>query len=143
LGGKFVVLRASDQEFIFGDGFLHNFSSLDHPMHARCLIPITPEIAVFYTRPRAYRTFPKLLVLNLTQEEVAVVNLTVQIYSLRYLFFRSIYPVIDEVFRQGLRLEFQYHEHPLIEGLQHAASQTYFGADNDFCLQSAGEALQR
>ncbi|MEA2893319.1 MAG: hypothetical protein QOI05_4112 [Bradyrhizobium sp.] len=132
LGGKFVVLLGGDQEFVFGDGFLHNFSSLNHPMHPRCLIPLTPEIAVFYTRPRSYRAYPKLLVANLISDEVSFVNLTLQVYAQRYLFFRSIHPVIDEVFRQNVHLEFQYHKHPWIEQLEHAAAETYFGPDNEF-----------
>ena len=132
MGGKFVVLKAGEQEFIFGDGFLHNFSSLDQPIQARCLIPLTPEIAVFYTLPRTYRTYPKGLIVNLTPDEVTFVNRTVQIYARRYIFFRSIHPVIDEAFRKNMHMELEYHAHPWIEELDYAAGQTYFGSDNDF-----------
>jgi hypothetical protein len=131
-GGKFVVLKAGEREFIFGDGFLHNFASLDQPMQPCCLIPLTPDVAVFHTRPRSYRTYPKGLVVNLTADEVAFVNRTVQVYAQRYIFFRSMSPVIDDAFRQNLHLEFEYHAHPWIERLEYAAGQTYFGADIDF-----------
>lgn len=73
-----MVLFSGQQEFILGDGFLHNFSSADRPLARRCLVPLTPEIAVFYTRP-----LPKGLVPKLAPEEVAFVNRTVQIYTNR------------------------------------------------------------
>jgi hypothetical protein len=51
MGGKFVVLKAGEQEFIFGDGFLHNFSSLEQPMQARCLIPDARDRCILYAAP--------------------------------------------------------------------------------------------
>jgi len=127
--GKFVVLHAGKQEFIFGDGFLHSFYGLDPPMNPRCLIPLTPEIAVFYSRPSSYRSYPKLLTLNLAPDEVVFVNRTVQVYSQRYIFFRGIRPPIDDAFKRNLHLEFEYNQYPWIEHLQHAAAETYFGSD--------------
>jgi hypothetical protein len=95
-------------------------------MHPRCLVPITPEIAVFYTNPRSYRVIPDLLTLTLAPEEVTFVNRTVQIYSKEYLFFKEIHPVLDVAFLANLYLEFKYHEHPWIEDLQNAACETFF-----------------
>jgi hypothetical protein len=46
--GKFVVMRATEGEFIFGDGFFHTISSaVDEPLTPKCVIPLTPELAVF------------------------------------------------------------------------------------------------
>lgn len=69
---------------------------------------------------------------NLTPDDVAFVNRTVQIYAQRYIFFRNIRPVIDDAFRQNMHMEFEYHAHPRIDELDYAAGQTYFGSDNDF-----------
>lgn len=49
--GKFAVLLSGEGEFVFGDGFLHNFSSANRPLNPRCLVPITPQIAIFYASP--------------------------------------------------------------------------------------------
>lgn len=131
-GGKFVVLFSGQQEFIFGDGFLHNFSSAHRPLAPRCLVPLTPEIAIFYTRPMQYGTYPKGLVLNLVPEEVAFVNRTVQVYANRFVFFRSIHPVVDEVFGQCQHLEFKYHQHPWLDDLERVVAETHFGTDAEF-----------
>jgi hypothetical protein len=138
-GGKCVVLHSGDQEFIFGDGFLHNFYGLDQPMNARCLIPLTPTMAVFFCRPNSYRSYPKLLSLNLTADEVDFVNRTVQTYSQRYLFSRITAPAIDDAFKQAVHLEFEYNQHPWLEQLEHAVAATYFGPGRDF---SAGPAKE-
>jgi hypothetical protein len=122
------VLHAGSEEFIFGDGFLHSFTGIDHPMHARCLIPLTPALAVFYSKPTSYRSYPRILAMNLRPDEVAFVNQTIQIYSQRYLFFRTQKPLLDVAFKQGVHLEFEYHQHPWIEQLQHAVAETYFAS---------------
>ncbi|WP_082585077.1 DUF4238 domain-containing protein [Caulobacter sp. Root655] len=131
-GGKFAVLLSGESEFIYGDGFLHSFSTADRPHSPRCLIPLTPNIAILYTRPNRYRSYPQAFVVNLKPEEVASVNWTVQVYSKRFIFFREIYPVIDDAFRRGEHLEVEYHKHPWVEGLQEAIGNTFFGNDRQF-----------
>lgn len=129
-GGKFAVLLAGEQEFIFGDGFMHNVASVTGPIHSPSfLLPLTPEIAVFYTRPSSYRSYPKAFVMNLTSEEVAFVNLTVQVYSARHLFFREIYPVIDDAFTRGEHLQFEYHRHTWTTALGETMANAYFEKD--------------
>lgn len=126
--GKLAVLLSGESEFIFGDGFLHNVSSANNPPHnLRCLIPLTPEIAILYTCPGQYRTRPRAFVMNLTPQEVSFVNLTVQIYAKQYLFFREIYPVLSEEFTCGEHRTFQYHKHEWIDGLEVVMANHYFG----------------
>jgi len=139
-GGKFVVLHSGAQEFVFGDGFLHNFSSADRPLAPRCLVPLTPEIAVFYVRPMKYRTFPSGFALNLMPEEVAVINRTVQIYSARFVFFREIYPIVDETFGRGEHLEATYHTYPWLDDLERTMSEAYFGNASEIGTAAEGQA---
>jgi len=130
--GKFGVLLSGDQEFIFGDGFLHNISSIANPpFNPRCLIPLTPEIAIFYVSPISYRSFPKAFVLNLKEEEVACVNRTVQVYAAQSIFFRRILPSIDPWFQQGKHAEFQGHSVPWLDNLGAVMADGYFGNDTD------------
>ncbi|WP_395714602.1 hypothetical protein [Reyranella sp.] len=117
-GGKFAILLSGSEEFIFGDGFLHNVN-VGHitPFNMRCLIPITPEIAIFYSRPWKSLSLPKAFVINLRKDEVMFVNWIIQIYSKNFLFFREIYPIIKSEFERGEHLEIEYHQHPWLDAL--------------------------
>lgn len=127
-GGKFAVLLSGTEEFIFGDGFMHNISAVtDPPMCPRCLIPITPEIAVFYSRPIQYRSYPRAFVINLSPEEVSFINGTVQFYSKKYLFYRMNRPEMTEAFRKGEHMQYKYDRHSGLSALEHAMAETYFG----------------
>ncbi len=129
--GKFAVLLSGNQEFIFGDGFLNNVSSVtDVRWNPSCLVPLTPEIAVFYTSATSGRDFPNAFVLSLWPEEVSFVNWTVQVYACQQLFFRDIYPIIDEAFTRSEHLEFEYHKHDWLSGLENAMTKACFGEDN-------------
>jgi hypothetical protein len=131
-GGKFTILLSGESEFIFGDGFLHNFSSADAPHNPRALIPLTPEAAVLYSRLSRHRSYPQGFTINLRPEETRLVNWTVQVYSKRFIFFRDIHPIVDEAFTSGEHLEVQYHKHPWVDALDEAAAQTFFGGDRQF-----------
>jgi len=99
--GKFAVLYALKREFVFGDGFYHNLSSVTQSgFGARMVVPLTPYITVFYARPVQYRTDPKLVALVLNDEEVDFFNRTVQIYSKQCLFYKGEIPDLIEEYRQ-------------------------------------------
>jgi hypothetical protein len=108
--GKFVVLRTESEEFIFGDGFLHNFHVEPECIFpVRCLVPVLPTVSVLYVQPSAiiYRTHPELSTILLRREEVAILNDIVQIYSRDFVFYRNDKPrVIDEFSRHEF-LEFE------------------------------------
>ncbi len=68
--GKLAILFSVGREFIFGDGFMHNIHSVaNRPQSPRCLLPLTPDIAIFYASPMQCRRFPKAFAMNLTDEE--------------------------------------------------------------------------
>ena len=119
--GKFAILFSGQQEFIFGDGFFHNISSVSlPPTSPRCLIPLTPEVAVFYAKPLAYCPLPRSFIVNLTRDEVEFVNDAVQIYSERFLFFREIHPVIHDEFTMGEHRQFKNDRSPWTDELESA-----------------------
>jgi hypothetical protein len=74
--GKFVVLYSPDCEFIFGDGFFHNFTSMMRPLVPKILAPLTPRIAVLYACPTSYLTNPRISTLVVTEGRPLEIALT-------------------------------------------------------------------
>jgi len=123
--GKFAILVSNGPEFIFGDGFYHNFnSSAAAPMHPRILVPLLPDISVYYSRPIQYASEPRLITLAVLPEEVKYLNNTVQIYSKEQLFYRSEEPTLIEEFTRKEFLE--YRDSPEIECIDQLITQTVF-----------------
>lgn len=97
--GKFAVLFSKNAEFIFGDGFYHNYSStLIEPLEPRILVPLLPNMCVFYSRPREYRTEPRLVTIELNNKEVESINKTTMVYSKDFVFYRSQKPLVTAEF---------------------------------------------
>jgi hypothetical protein len=117
-GGKFVVLVSREREFIFGDGFLHNFpAQANPPFLPRFVIPLLPTIAVLYARPSSYMREPEVAALNVTKEEARLLNDIVQVYSKDSVFYRRQEPLRTEPFRSRQFLQLEYDKHPWIENL--------------------------
>lgn len=97
--GKFVVFFTDSREFIFGDGFYHSLvSTTQHAVLARILAPLTPNLAVLYTCPMAMYPNPPLFTRKANDNLVEQINLTVQIYSKNWLFFRTEKPKLSKHF---------------------------------------------
>lgn len=125
--GKFLILKSPQQEFIFGDGFFHNFTSCSSaPHNPRVLVPLLPGLCVFYTKPSRYFTEPRVATMELTPDEADVVNNTVMTYSQNYIFYRSQQPALSADFEAGRFLEYQYNIHPGLEQLEAAFTQHHF-----------------
>jgi len=106
--GKFALLFSEDRELIFGDGFFSTFPTNGHAAsNARCIVPLTPSMAVLYTSPFRYVSNCDLVTMTLRDEEVEFLNLLVQVYSREKLFYRRDRPHIHESFaaRQHMLLE--------------------------------------
>ena len=122
-GGKFVALVSDGLEFIWGDGFLHNFPPTPGGIaNARCVVPVLPTVTILYARPLRYRSQPELVTMRLSDDEVRCLNEIVQVYSRQHIFFRSDRPKIIEHFARGEHLMFQYHKHDALEYLIDAAA---------------------
>jgi hypothetical protein len=122
--GKFAIISAGSREFIFGDGFLSNFvSAAAAPVSPRCFVPITPEVAVFYTSPMQFRSDPKTHQVTLGPSEVAGCNNIVQIYAKRFIFYRSQRPELTDDFRRAQHLQLPYENHPSLTELSVAMGE--------------------
>ncbi|HEX5238317.1 MAG TPA: hypothetical protein VFW39_07640 [Sphingomicrobium sp.] len=123
--GRWAVLFSDADEFIFGDGFLHDFPASTDGLHAprRAIVPLTPTIAVVYAYPRSYPTEPRLVTLRLEPEEVQFFNMALQGYANEYLFYRSQQPALTGAFTQGGHRQFEYHRHEWLEEFLDDVSQ--------------------
>jgi len=112
--GKIAVLYAGDGEFIFGDGFYNTATGVSAPpLSPRMLVPLTPKIAVLYTRPIAFATEPRLVTLVLDADEVAAQNAVLQVYAKDFLFYRSKKPTIHDHFLTAKHLECSDNNNPV------------------------------
>jgi len=117
--GRWAVLFSDSAEFIFGDGFLHNFPASSDGFNAsrKCVLPLTPTITVVFMLPMSHPTEPRLVTLRLSAREVGHFNEMVQIYAKDFLFFRSQQPDILPVFAKGDHRQFKYHNEPWLDAL--------------------------
>lgn len=114
--GKIAILVSKNSEFIFGDGFFHNFTSTSTaPMTPRLILPLTPNYAVFYTKPVQFLSEPRLVTISLRRDEVQFLNDTVQVYSKDAVFYRTERPSLLSEFTQREFLEYRYNSHPAID----------------------------
>ncbi len=116
--GKMLLLKSTEKEFIFGDGFFNNYISTSQtPSNAKIILPLTPCTAVMFVRPRQYLTEPRLGILNLDESEVDFINYFTQVYSCDFVFYRSQKPQLTNDFTCHRFLDFECHQHPWIEEL--------------------------
>lgn len=103
--GRIALLFAGENsEFIFGDGFYHNFASrAAAPLVVRCIVPLTPELCVLYSRPISYLLEPKIMGITLKRTEVDLLNECVQIYAGDYIFSRREKIDLSEHFSEAKR----------------------------------------
>ena len=115
-GGKLVVMHSDTSEFLFGEGFLHNLHGMNR-IGLKFFVPLTPIMALAFTRPSSYMTNPNCVTIRLRRDEIDVCNEISQIYTGKYLYSRSAFPRVAEDFTCGQFLEFQYHRHEWLDNL--------------------------
>lgn len=111
--GKFAVIYSPKREFIFGDGFFHNFGSVNTPHQPKMLVPLTPGMAVLYARPMRYITEPRVTTLCIDAAEADALNLAVQIYAKESIFFRREQPRVTDYFRRAKHCRFASNDNPV------------------------------
>jgi hypothetical protein len=117
-GGKFAILFSSEQEFIFGDGFYHNFtSSVGSPSEPKIIVPILPNVCIFYIRPMSYKPHPRWVATEINKDKVDFINKTTMIYSRDFIFYKSQKPTITEDFSCRRFLEYEWNNHPMLYSL--------------------------
>jgi hypothetical protein len=116
--GKYIILVTEDREFIFGDGFYQNFPTTGPSIHnARCIVPLTPNIAVGYVLPREYISGCGIVTMRLTGEEAEHLNRLVQIYSSDAIFYRNDVPTVCQEFKDRRHYSLQHHSEPWTDEL--------------------------
>lgn len=125
--GKFAIAVSDHREFVFGDGVLHNFhGGVISPNNPRCLVPITPSVAVAYACPMSYTRSADFVAFRLSPAEIDEVNLYTQVYSGKHLYFRSELPSDLTPFKIGKHQQVQYNSTPWFDDLMHVVANTWF-----------------
>lgn len=98
--GKIGILRAIDSEFIYGDGLYHNLNaSGDVGFNPKMFVPLTPKIAVIYFKPSRYITEPMFSEIRVNKKFVNNLNDLIQVYSKKFIFYRSTSPKLHYAFK--------------------------------------------
>lgn len=114
--GKLVLLISSDAEFIYGDGVYSNISASSQGLSGlRVAIPITPDLAIVWSSPMAYRSEPKIRILNVDAETVQLFNYATQVYSKEFLFYRTQRPDLCPEFKAKKHLRFLPDKDPMAD----------------------------
>lgn len=126
--GKYIFMIAGEGEFIFGDGMLNNFRSggPPSPYNPRCLVPLTPQIAIAYDCPSSYSVPGRFMSIRLSQQEVDKINFFTMVYSKEHIYYRNQCPKdLAELERNAFQ-QFQYHNPEWLEDVFMAASNSRF-----------------
>gem|GEM_PF-3283237 len=107
-GGDLVILFSKTKEFIFGDGFYQNMrlTDIEQTAFPRVLVPLTPKVALLYFKPahnyKKKRVFTRIADCKI----IDIINLSVQVYSKNWLFFRNEQPKLSSHFIENENREF-------------------------------------
>lgn len=121
-GGKIVLLRSGEREFVMGEGYLNTLRGYSVEMQYRCLLPLTPTLAVLAFAPISYRRDPPVCTVGLVPEEVDLINNITQLYSRDYIFYRSQAPRLFEEFKVHEFGIAKFHRFPWLDALMQAAA---------------------
>ena len=119
----FVLMHSPLKKFIFGDGSLDWLTSglLANRVNGRALLPLTPQLCVYFCTPISMRSTPNCASLSVAPWMVDWVNDITQIYSRDKLFYLGRPPEINDAFRQRQFLEHKAKGDALIEMLDEIA----------------------
>jgi len=123
--GRWAILFSDEQEFIAGDGFLHNFPASQDALNSglKLVLPILPTATILYMSPMQYPTEPRLVTLRLGVGEVEQLNAITQVYASNFLFYRDNKPELSDAFLHGEHRQYQYHGHDWLDPLLDDLSQ--------------------
>jgi hypothetical protein len=121
-GGKIVLLRSGEREFIMGEGYLNTLAGYTVELQYRCLVPLTPTLAVLAFASSRYWTNPPICTLGLTAAEVNMVNDVTQIYSRDYIFYRNEAPKQIGAFTAREFRILEYHRFPWLDSVMQAVA---------------------
>ncbi len=111
--GKVALIYSPEREFIFGDGFFHNLTTVGNiNSTARMVVPLTPRISVIYAMPQSMTPEPMFHASWITAQVTEQMNATIQVYSKDELFYSNERPKISSKFQSGQFMEYDWGPNP-------------------------------
>lgn len=112
------LLLSKEKEFIFGDGFYHDIPAVTIPSRSPTILcPLTPHISVIIDA-KGRKKDDSLISISLNDEEIALCNDTIQIYSKSEIFYRNDKPILSSHFLDNQRKEYFFYDDPILELLR-------------------------
>ena len=112
------LMLSKEKEFIFGDGFYHDIPTVTISSRSPTLVcPLTPHICVIIDAKERKKN-DSLISVEINDEEVAICNDTVQIYSKNEIFYSNDKPILSEHFTENIRKEYYPYDNPLLNLLE-------------------------
>jgi hypothetical protein len=112
---KFLVLICPDSEFVFSEGFLNDIYGIAPATCTRCLVPLTPHVAVAAYRFQSSSSGRRVYSIDICPAETDLINEVSQIYTKDYIYFRMKKPRVFPAFTQRSFLEVPDSRVPMIE----------------------------
>jgi hypothetical protein len=119
----FVLLHSYFRRFLFGDGNLDWVTSSLNGLqiHGRALVPLTPNLCVYFCSPRVMRPSPNCASLLAPNWMVDHINELVQLHSRDKVFFLGKPPKLTRPFIQQDHFEHRVRKDPVIDMLDEIA----------------------
>ncbi|MBH5398882.1 hypothetical protein HZZ13_13935 [Bradyrhizobium sp. CNPSo 4010] len=121
-GGKIVLLRSGEREFVMGEGYLNTLAGYTVELWYQCLVPLTPSMAVLAFAPCRYWTNPPICTIGLNHAEVDLINEVTQVYSRDYIFYRNEAPKLIDAFTTREFRNVQYHRFDWLDAVMQAVA---------------------
>lgn len=133
-GQFFILIFSPSAQFIYGDGNLDWLTSslVSSLKGGRALLPLTPNLCVYFCTPMHTRPAPNCAALCAKPELVERINDIVQIYSGKQLFFRGQRPVLIDAFKSGEFRAIKNGSSGLIDSLDDIAGNKRFTFGDDY-----------
>jgi len=123
-GGKIVLLRSGEREFIMGEGYLNTLLGYTVELRYHCLVPLTPTLAVLSFASHSYRINPPICTIGLTDAEVNLINDVTQAYSRDCIFYRKEAPKLIDAFRAREFRIARYQRFDWLDAVMHIVATT-------------------
>jgi hypothetical protein len=128
-GGKVVLLRSGQREFIMGEGYLNTLAGYAVELQYHCLLPLTPTLAVLAFAPLSCWSNLPICTIGLTEAEVDFINDVTQIYSRDYILYRKKAPKLIDAFRAREFRVAPKHRFDWLDALMHMVATTRLQSD--------------
>lgn len=117
-----IIFSPANDYFLYGDGCLDWLTY--NTLGKRALIPLTPQICIYYCTPHSMRSNPNCASFIATPEIIEEINILTQIHSKEFLFFYKKPPILTDHFKISSHLKLADRRSKLIDMLDEIAGNT-------------------